>query len=275
MEIPKDLYDEYIRLARNFYNMRNVEGISIGYYDGEPAIYLFTSLSAVPFSTKHNVVLINEKFRSFELPSLLTQKFRPVVSGVSVSSLYGNTGTIGPIVDGKIVSCSHVLVRNPFSKTQNDLRVTQPGYIDGGDEDDVIGYTVEYSLLKDGTVADFAVAKPIVPVKNSCFGVGRIKGFRNPYVGSHVVKVGRTTGYTRGTIVGSNGIFRVRYMSYGRTIVLRNQFLVEGDKFALPGDSGASVISRNRVVGIVVAGGKRFTLCTPINTILRFIKGGG
>jgi hypothetical protein len=87
-----------------------------------------------------------------------------------------------------------------------------------------------------------------------------------------VRKYGRTTGYTSGKVAGLNATVLVEY-SGGRTARFVGQILIQGGSFSRPGDSGSLIIDGNRrPVGLLFAGGGKFTLANPINQVLNALN---
>jgi hypothetical protein len=114
---------------------------------------------------------------------------------------------------------------------------------------------------------------------------GVIRRVANPYqanvagavVGStRVYKVGRTTGYTEGQVVGLAGTGLLTYPA-GR-IYFVDQLVVEGTAdngglFSDRGDSGSGVLNdQHELVGLLFAGSDRQTLVNPIAEVLRELR---
>lgn len=88
-----------------------------------------------------------------------------------------------------------------------------------------------------------------------------------------VMKSGRTTGVTKGRVVGINATSRVQYDEGVALFV--GQLLIRGDtaNFSLPGDSGSLIVSSlRRPVGLLFAGGGGTTLANPIKDVIAFGK---
>ena len=110
---------------------------------------------------------------------------------------------------------------------------------------------------------------------------GAIRGVAAPYridaTGSiqgsaRVYKVGRTTGYTEGRVVGLAGTAAIDYP--GGTAFFADQIVVRGTPdnvgpFSDRGDSGSGVLSdRHELVGLLFAGSARQTLVNPIAAVV-------
>lgn len=103
-------------------------------------------------------------------------------------------------------------------------------------------------------------------------GIGRL--VPNPHTeqqtGQPVTKTGRTTGTTRGRIVGIGATSNV---NYGRDGVARfvNQLVIRGSSgnFSGPGDSGSLILTGDkRPTGLLFAGGGGTTIANPIQFCL-------
>lgn len=95
-------------------------------------------------------------------------------------------------------------------------------------------------------------------------------------VGMEVTKSGRTTGVTRGRIVGLNATSRVNYGSDG-TATFTGQVVIRADsgKFSDAGDSGSGILTTDlRPVGLLFAGGGNTTIANPISAVLAALETG-
>jgi len=99
-------------------------------------------------------------------------------------------------------------------------------------------------------------------------------------VGDGVMKYGRTTGETTGTVIGINfGTVNVGYPNGTAKFV--DQIVVEGDKggFLKAGDSGSLLVlsdGSNEVVGLCFASGRggKIAFCNPIDSVLDALANG-
>ncbi|MEI7025324.1 hypothetical protein [Paenibacillus sp. y28] len=190
-----------------------------------------------------------------------TQRIRPVPGGYSVgfpslSGSPGASGTAGLIVrkngSSRLLICSndHVLNRN---NTAGFTETIQPGAADGGRPGlDRIGRLDRFVRLRKNGV-NLLDAATSVPDRNKLLSptyavVGTVPGHLMTYpVGARFKKVGRTTGFVRGTVESVNTNVKVNYGSYGGLgmIEFANQTIVTGaTPVSEPGDSG-SVWLRN------------------------------
>ncbi len=115
---------------------------------------------------------------------------------------------------------------------------------------------------------------------------GAIRGVASPYSidastgelaqSSRVYKVGRTTGYTEGNVIGIAGVANVPYD--GGTARFVDQLVIaptednEGD-FSDRGDSGSGILNdRHELVGLLFAGNGQHTFANPIELVIDQIR---
>ncbi|MCY4496563.1 MAG: hypothetical protein OXC14_04695 [Rhodospirillaceae bacterium] len=91
-----------------------------------------------------------------------------------------------------------------------------------------------------------------------------------PFLGQSVVKHGRTTGLTFGSVVDTSFDGNVHYD--GRVAYFEDQIVVAGDAgpFSEPGDSGSLVLETSgpHPVGLLFAGDDSHTIANPIQFVL-------
>jgi len=143
-----------------------------------------------------------------------TARVDPLVGGVSVSNALGGAGTLGAIVwdetDGEICILSnwHVLCR------RNECRVGeavyQPGPIDGGRRRDSVAELKRWRLDRDSDAA-LARLTGARAYSRDLLAIGPILGMADPVLGMDVVKSGRSTRFTAGTIDGVAFSFTLAY----------------------------------------------------------------
>ena len=205
-----------------------------------------------------------------------TGKYRPTPCGVSTgrADTY-SAGTIGWwLIDQDfnlyLMSNNHVWANENQGQPGDPL--IQPSLIDGGDPDtDVIAYLVDYVPLKTDVdnLVDVAVAdmSHLSDKYATIMEVGGVIGVEDPVEGMEVVKVGRTTGLTRGIIIDSSATIRVEY-DMG-ILTFTDVFIVQGNNIAKPGDSGSPVLNNNKkFLGLLFAGndeGSMFMACKARN----------
>jgi hypothetical protein len=90
-----------------------------------------------------------------------------------------------------------------------------------------------------------------------------------------VMKYGRTTGLTTGTVAGINVTIRVQYTDGVATFA--NQVQIKGDKgsFCKAGDSGSLIVTQTgkNPVALLFAGGQTSTFANPIGAVMQTVAG--
>ncbi len=204
---------------------------------------------------------------------------QPIQPGFSIGHSQAPGGTLGAIVSGssgqlQVLSNSHVLARSGRGKIGD--KVLYPGDFDGGAApQDVVGRLVRFRKFRTGgefvNDVDCALAS-IDPGRQSevtaaIKGLGAPRGITRARRGMHVVKVGRATGKTTGTIRDVHLSFWMHYEGIGE-VGFRNQVLCT--RYAAPGDSGALVLEEGtlKAVGLHFAGAERASVFNPIAKVL-------
>jgi hypothetical protein len=97
----------------------------------------------------------------------------------------------------------------------------------------------------------------------------------NPSVGLSVIKSGRTTGFTTGTISSINTSVSVRYpkscgANGGTAVSYTNQVVINSTTFSAGGDSGSLILtnSGHNPVALLFAGSSSATIGNPINEVM-------
>ncbi|HEX8720506.1 MAG TPA: hypothetical protein VF736_07750 [Pyrinomonadaceae bacterium] len=210
------------------------------------------------------------------------------VSGGNVndrSKLYCCSGTLGALVtDGSaqyILSNNHVLGRSDQAVAGED--VSQPGMIDA-------------NCAIATLVADFTTAVPLgqnvdAAIAQLRSGTMDSTGFIedigapasatvSPSVGMGVIKSGRTTGFTSGSISSINTSVSVQYQqgcNSGRkfTVSYTNQVIINSSTFSAGGDSGSLILtnSGHNPVALLFAGSSTSTIGNPINEVMSKLSG--
>ncbi|OGS62806.1 MAG: hypothetical protein A3K59_01270 [Euryarchaeota archaeon RBG_19FT_COMBO_69_17] len=209
------------------------------------------------------------------LPPIYHRKVRPAMGGLSIGHYEISAGTFGCLArdrgDAYILSNNHVLA-NEGRGAEGDP-ILQPGRFDGGKTDkDVLARLDTYVALDpEGTnVVDAAIAQPYDPedVTPDIINVGRLRGSRLPGIDEKVMKSGRTTRVTHGTVTDVDVTLRVGYSS--GSMIFQDQFLVRGDKgsFSAGGDSGSTIVSYDgHAVGLLFAGSPFFTVANKMTNV--------
>jgi hypothetical protein len=115
-------------------------------------------------------------------------------------------------------------------------------------------------------------------VSTEQFGIGKVnpEPYLTPKLGDAVIKVGRTTGVTRGTLVGTDYVSVIDYGPEGAARFER-QYVFRADRgnFSNSGDSGSLILHEPtlRPMALLFAGGGRDTIANPIGFVLDWCKG--
>jgi hypothetical protein len=206
------------------------------------------------------------------------------VSGGNVNEIghaFCCSGTLGSLLtDGStqyILSNNHVLARSDQAVAGEDI--SQPGLIDNSCRPATIvaDYTAAPPL---GSNVDAAVAQLIPGQMDSTGfieGIGTISStVAAPAIGLAVIKSGRTTGTTTGSIASINTSVKVQYQigcNEGKKFFVNytNQVLIESTTFSAGGDSGSLIVSNDtnfNPVALLFAGSSSTTIANPIGEVL-------
>lgn len=209
---------------------------------------------------------------------------RPLLPGCSVGHPNVTAGTLGCFVttsgnDRLILSNNHVLA-DENRATAGDV-ILQPGPLDGGrSPQDGVATLSSFVPLSDtqNNRVDAAVALLDAGVQedgNTLTGPGLIQGVRSDPIegGEIVLKIGRTTGLTRGRVsafdVDDVGVgFDMGVIGFDGQIEIEP----EGDSpFSLGGDSGSLIVDEDlRAVALLFAGNDvDVTYANPIEEVFR------
>lgn len=153
---------------------------------------------------------------------------------------------------------------NSENKAKIGDHIYQPGPHDGGSYKDRIATLHQFKPIKKGVAnkEDSAIAIINGKISDKIKKIGKPVGFNlKPRINQKVMKSGRTTGYTKGKIIGTNATIFVSY-DMG-TIKFKNQIITS--YMSEGGDSGSLLIDGNkRVVGLLFAGSDTMTVHNPI-----------
>ena len=210
----------------------------------------------------------------------------PVVCGVSVGhSDVDAAGTLGCLVEREgyhyILSNNHVLA-NSNEAIPGDA-VIQPGGIDGGTspENDIATLEPYCEINFSGDANDIDAAIAQVGAANQTLVSPEIIDIGTPSstlclasFGQIVLKSGRTTGPTVGTVEDISGDFWVGYGNesawFEDQIVVRS---VDANPFSAPGDSGSLIVDKYTLepVALLFAGNNSgLTIANPIKLVLDY-----
>jgi hypothetical protein len=205
------------------------------------------------------------------------------VSGGNVNDIsrrFCCSGTLGSLVtDGTtqyVLSNNHVLARGDQAAAGED--VSQPGLIDNNCRVAtlVADFTTAVPLGQNVDAAIAQLRPGTMDPTGSIEDIGTPSSVTaTPAVGMAVIKSGRTTGFTSGTISSINTSVSVRYSkscgSNGGTVVsYTNQVVINSSTFSAGGDSGSLILtnSGHNPAALLFAGSSTSTIGNPINEVL-------
>lgn len=147
----------------------------------------------------------------------------PMCGGISISDAYHYTaGTLGGQVIDRVTGAQmilgnwHVLVSD-WSARQGQP-IYQPGRFDGGTFADTVATLTRDAMTSnlDAAVATLTGSRALT---NNQLGVGPATGVASAELGMQVIKSGRSSEITYGTITGVDGIISMPYRSIDRIIL--------------------------------------------------------
>ncbi|MPQ44030.1 hypothetical protein [Clostridium tarantellae] len=223
-------------------------------------------------------------------PFLLQERFRPLQAGYSISpSKSDSAGTLGAIVFDNfnntpyILSNNHVLCN--YNKIKKGTSILQPAKYDAKPiKANKVAKLSKWIVLEYSTKSkisnymlpinwvDCAIAEITLPpllIEKSIRYIGNIKGtFNTVSLDEQVQKLGRTTGYTTGTVTSIDATLTLGEKKKFR---LGNQILTT--KISEPGDSGSLVLNfSNKAIGLLCGSNEKNTIITPIERILKLLN---
>lgn len=120
---------------------------------------------------------------------------------------------------------------------------------------------------------DAALARPIAAadVVDEILEIGKVNGVGEAELGMEVIKSGRTTAFTSGTINVLDATVTVNYGD-DRTATFEHQIV--SSPMSQGGDSGSLLVTSESklAVGLLYAGSSQATLFNPIQTVLKILK---
>jgi len=198
-------------------------------------------------------------------------------------------GTLGSLVvrDGvlSILSNNHVLARSGSAGTGEDT--IQPGLIDTNcstNNTNIVGdYAGNLVPLGSANVdAAISTARATVDATGAILDVGvPCSAVQVPAIGMPVMKSGRTTGFTTGTITSINTSVTIQYSrkcNGGQhfNVNFTNQILT--GPMSAGGDSGSLLLSNDGTpnpVGLLFAGSASVTVYNPAQSVVNAFTAGG
>jgi len=209
------------------------------------------------------------------IPPIYQRRVRPAMGGLSIGHYAISAGTFACLVKDAgetfILSNNHVLA-NENRGAEGDP-ILQPGRFDGGKPDrDVIGRLDTFVAVDpEGTnLVDSALAAPFDErdVTPDILGIGRLRGTKDATLEEKVLKSGRTTRKTNGTVVDVSATLRVGYQT--GSYLFTDQMIVKGERgaFSAGGDSGSTIIAFDgKAVGLLFAGSPFFTIGNKMTNV--------
>ncbi len=191
------------------------------------------------------------------------------------------SGTLGALLFAGskryILSANHVI--GMLGKAQVGDAISQPGLIDNQcNIPRTVGKFTLASPISDNV--DAAIAELVTGTMDS---TGAVFGFgvpssqiASPAAGMKVMKSGRSTGITHGTIQSYATNLKVDYSGGCKSttpsiIRFSNQIVIVGDSatFAASADSGSLILTEDkRPVGLLIAGSDTLTVANPIGAVV-------
>lgn len=256
---------------------KGVNGVGVGQNeDGTPNVIVFTKDANADVPNEVEGLKV-KKVNVGEIKAMgFAGTYRPVSTGISVGNRNeGSSGTIGAMVTRNgyryMLSNNHVFARS--NAAQLGEAIVQPGRADAYAPGQ-IGVLSAYRPITFGsTTNQFDAAIAQVTVSSTPWTVNNYYKpstyIRTPSVGLPVKKVGRTTGYTTGTIAATNVTVQVGYP--GGVATFTNQIYV-ASAFIQAGDSGSLMVSSsgNYPVGLNFAGGTNASFANPITPVMQY-----
>ena len=200
-------------------------------------------------------------------PETLRAVCRPLTIGCSVAHVTSTAGTLGLIARHNktnrpvLVSNSHVFAHGGQATIGDGI--TQPGRLDGGAEAPRIATLLDFVALKTtgSNQIDAAIALPDSDVAFAADNIGGVGAFTLATADAlrpnlRVMKLGRTSGFTRGYISAAEIDHIVMDSEVGNA-TFDDQIEITGiDRaFSQPGDSGSLVLTEaNEAIGLVFCG---------------------
>jgi len=212
-------------------------------------------------------------------------RLRPMHPGGSVGFRFPQpglvmAGTLGAVVSADGVLC--MLSNNHVLANENQLPlgspIFQPGLLDGGDPaKDQVATLLRFVPLNPAgdNQVDCAIARFLDPGGADPVFLPEVGKLASPTPiaavgGMQVQKVGRTTKFTSGTVIGTNAAIRIQY-SMG-FINFDDQIVIQGNGGSFSGtdDSGSLIVdvASKRGVALLFAGSANITFGNRLDHVL-------
>jgi hypothetical protein len=225
--------------------------------------------------------------------------------GLSISHFSGFAGSLGCLVSRDdylgVLGASHVLGMNNTASEGDPI--LHPGNPDGpAVAENKLGTLVSYRLLVhyQSTLAKVTIANTadaaLVRIldEDRCPTVNWVPNPKDPeerrisikgivsaeqlfeHLGAPMYKLGRTSGFTRGTLEYSNVQRYPIRLPDGKVYIYEDIACIkttEGSSFSEPGDSGSLVYTEEGLgIGLVIGGSNQYTFVSPLSACLREMK---
>jgi hypothetical protein len=208
--------------------------------------------------------------------------------GVSTGHPAITAGTIGCRVkkNNKVYALSNNHVYADQNEASINDAVIQPGTFDGGSStaDDIgtlsafvpIVFTTSANNVVDAAIALSPTGLLGNATPSDGYGTPESTIENNPSITQKVMKYGRTTRLTKGSIAGLNGTFNINYGG-GKIARFVNQIAIQPGSFSAGGDSGSLIVvdgkgrdkaNKGKPVGLLFAGSILITIANPIDAVL-------
>jgi hypothetical protein len=200
-------------------------------------------------------------------PETLRAVCRPLTIGCSVAHATSTAGTLGLIARHNktnrpvLVSNSHVFAHSGQATIGDGI--TQPGRLDGGTEAPRVATLLDFVALKTAgsNQVDAAIALPDSSVAFTADNIAGVGAFTLAAADSlqpnlRVMKLGRTSGFTRGNIRAAE-IDHIVVATEVGNVTFDDQIEITGidHAFSQLGDSGSLVLTeQNEAIGLVFCG---------------------
>jgi hypothetical protein len=227
-----------------------------------------------------NAVFTDVKAIGKVLPQI-NRRQSPILSGYSVGNVT-DTGTLGAIVRKQnklfLLSNSHVLAKSGKGKAGDAIFYPGRADLDGAKEQRVgtlsgifpFQQTEDFVNRFDAALAE--VDKPLLDSLDLSIHLAKKPiGTVAPVRGMTVVKRGRTSGNSEGTVEDVHFSIAIKYPGVGK-IGFIDQVLCT--RYTKSGDSGSIVVDKKsgNVVGLHFAGSTKGSVFSPISAVLSALK---
>jgi len=211
-----------------------------------------------------------------------TGRWRPAPGGVSCGHPKVTAGTLGAVVKDKITGKRVILSNNHILAASNQGNIGdpiyQPGVYDGGSEADTIAKLLRFVEIKrppETNLVDAALAEPLSEdlVSENILGIGKIVGYGEAVEGMKVVKSGRSSGVTSGTVFDCHATVKVYGYPWEEEYAIFEDQIVIKPAIAAGGDSGSALLDEvNRLVGLIFAGSDTFTVANKASHVVELLN---